>query len=198
MIELYEFALSGNCHKARLMLNLLGLAYTSVPVNKDGNEQKSADFLAMNPFGQVPVLKDGGTVIRDSQAILVYLARQYGGAQWWPDDAASLASITGWLSSTANEVARGPNALRLHYKFGRAINVEEALQTTRTLLDIMSARLSAHPWIATDNASIADIALYPYIALASEGQFDIAPYPAVTAWLQRVRSLPGYAGMPGM
>lgn len=198
MIELYEFALSGNCHKVRLMLNLLGIAYTSVPVNSTAGEHKSADFLAMNPFGQVPVLKDEGTVIRDSQAILVYLARQYGDAQWWPEDSVNLASITTWLSTAANEVARGPNALRLHYKFGRAINVEESQQVTHTLLGIMSIRLSIHAWIATDSASIADIALYPYIALAAEGQVDLTPYPHVITWLQRIQKLPGYVGMPGM
>ena len=198
MIKLHEFALSGNCHKVRIMLSMLGLTYTSIPVNLTDNAHKSADFLAINSFGQVPVLQDGDTVIRDSQAILVYLARQYGAVQWWPESATDLANIAAWLSTTANEVVRGPNALRLHYKFGRAINLEEAQNTTQKLLDIMMTRLSAHPWIATDNASIADIALYPYVALAAEGKINLASFPHVRAWLQRVQTLPGYIGMPGM
>ena len=56
MIELYEFALSGNCHKIRLMLSILGLDYQSINVNGGERQHKSAAFTLMNPFGQVPVL----------------------------------------------------------------------------------------------------------------------------------------------
>jgi glutathione S-transferase len=73
MITLYEFALFGNCHKVRLMLSLLGLDYQSVVVNGSERQQKSMEFLAMNPFGQVPVLTDDSVVFRDSQAILMWL-----------------------------------------------------------------------------------------------------------------------------
>jgi len=198
MIELYEFALSGNCHKVRLMLSLLDLEYQSVAVNGTEQEQKSDRFLAMNPFGQVPVLKDGDTIIRDSQAILVYLARQYGDERWLPPEAAALAQVTAWLFTAANEVAHGPNVLRLHHKFGRALNVEEAQQITTGLLDILQNRLEHHLWLATDNITIADIAVYPYIALAPEGGVDMDLYPAVIDWLARIQSLTGYVGMPGI
>lgn len=198
MIELYEFALSGNCHKVRLMLSLLGLDYQSVAVNGQAREHKSERFLALNPFGQVPVLKDGDTIIRDSQAILVYLARQYGDARWLPVEAAALAQVMSWLSTAANEVARGPNALRLHHKFGRAINLEEARQITTGLLSILQSRLEHHRWLATDHVTVADIAVYPYIALVPEGDIDIERYPAVIGWLARIQALSGYVGMPGM
>ena len=198
MITLYEFALSGNCHKIRLMLSLLGLDYQSVAVNGSEQQQKSADFLAMNPFGQVPVLKDDDVVIRDSQAILFYLAKKYGNGQWLPNDAAALAEVVAWLSTAANEVAIGPNRLRLHYKFGRDINIEDSKQISIKLLDIMQARLESHPYLATDLVTIADIAVYPYVALAPEGKIDLSPYPAVTAWLSRIQALPGYVGMSGM
>jgi glutathione S-transferase len=58
MLTLYEFALSGNCQKVRLMLSLLGLDYRSVIVNGREKEQKGAEYLAINPFGQVPALTD--------------------------------------------------------------------------------------------------------------------------------------------
>lgn len=197
MITLYEFALSGNCHKIRLMLSLLGLEYTSVLV--DGSQkQKSADFLAKNPFGQVPVLSDNKAVIRDSQAILVYLAKKYGNTNWLPDDAAALADVIAWLSTATHEVALGPNRLRLHHKFGRDINIEESSQITLKLLAILQQQLEKRTWLASEQATIADIAIYPYIALAPEGGIDLSPYPAVTTWLSRIQALPGYVGMPGM
>lgn len=198
MITLYEFALSGNCHKIRLMLSLLELEYTSILVDGSQKQQKSANFLAINPFGQVPVLSDDEVVIRDSQAILVYLARKYGNTNWLPEDAALLAEVTAWLSTAANEVSLGPNRLRLHHKFGRAINIDESSQITLNLLAILQQQLALRPWLISEQTTIADIAIYPYIALAPEGGIDLSPYPAVTTWLSRIQALPGYVGMPGM
>jgi len=197
-MTLYEFALSGNSHKIRLMLSLLGLDYRSVIVNGSERQQKSVDFLSMNPFGQVPVLTDDDVIVRDSQAILVYLARKYGNEQWLPNEAAALAEVAAWLSTAANEVSMGPNRLRLHYKFGRAINSEESRQTAINLLNILQGRLEKYEWLATDHLTIADIAIYPYIALAPEGRLDLESYPAVTGWVSRIQALPGYVGMPGM
>jgi glutathione S-transferase len=198
MLTLYEFPVSGNCHKVRLLLSLLGLKYQSIVLQRESQEQKSPDFLLKNPFGQVPVLQDGELVIRDSQAILVYLAKRYGDANWLPDDAAELAQVMGWLSTAANEVTRGPNALRLLHKFGRVINESEAQQITYSLLALMQVRLSQHDWLALEHISIADIAMYPYIALAGEGGVQVKDYPSVIDWMVRIQSLSGYVGMPGM
>lgn len=198
MIELYEFALSGNCHKVRLMLSFVGLSYKSIIVNGSAPDHKSREFLAMNPLGQLPVINDEGVVIRDSQAILIYLAHRYGGEAWWPKDSGTLAKITAWLFTASNEVARGPNALRLHHKFGRPINSVEAEQITETLLNIMEEHLSSYDWIALDTPTIADVALYPYIALAHEGKVDLSRFPSVVSWLKRFKALPGYVSMPGM
>lgn len=198
MIELYEFALSGNCHKVRLMLSFLGLSYKSIIVNGSEREHKSREFLAMNPLGQLPIINDEGVVIRDSQAILIYLAHRYGGEVWWPKDSGALAKIAAWLFTASNEVARGPNSLRLHHKFGRPINPVEAEQITETLLNIMEGHLSNHEWITLDIPTIADVSLYPYIALAHEGKVDLSSSPYVVAWLTRFKALPGYVSMPGM
>ncbi|RYY77156.1 MAG: glutathione S-transferase [Gammaproteobacteria bacterium] len=198
MIELYEFELSGNCHKVRLLLSLLGLPYTSHLLKGAEREQKSAAYLAINPFGLVPVLKDGEVVIRDSQAILVYLARAYGNQSLFPDSPAQAAEVVAWLSTAANEVARGPNDLRLHYKFGRKIDLEVATSVTENLLRILNARLAHHEWLATTDMTIADIAVYPYIALANEGKVDLEPFNHIENWLKRIEALPGFVAMPGI
>lgn len=197
-MKLYEFPRSGHSHKARLMLSLLGLQYESVALNGQEGEHKSAAFLSKNPFGQVPVLEDGDIVIRDSQAVLVYLARQYGAEHWLPLAPAAMAQVMAWLSTAANEVARGPGLLRMHHKFGRDINLAEAQQTSANLLGILQAQLARQQWLAGDQISIADIAVYPYLALAPEARLDVQPYPAITGWLGRIQSLEHYVGMPGM
>jgi glutathione S-transferase len=198
MIELYEFPLSGNCHKVRLMLSLLGLDYRSILVRGAEREHKQAQFLALNPFGQVPVLVDSGFVVRDSHAILVYLARRYGAPTWWPDDAQELATVASWLFTAANEIARGPNAARLHRKFGRPLDYDTALGVAGEVMGIIEAHLRNRSWLALDRVSIADIACFPYLALAQEGGIDLAPYPAMRRWFERIQNLPGYVAMPGL
>ena len=198
MIELFEFVLSGNCHKIRMLCSLLGLKYKSHLIDGSTREQKTPEFLAMNPFGQVPVLKDGNTIIRDSHAILVYLARKYGADEWYPQDPAKAAEIQSWLATAANEVTRGPNALRVHYKFGRDINIKEAETITENLLKVLNNHLEHRAWLATDTITIADLAIYPYIALANEGKVDLTPYIYVENWLGRIELLAGYVSMPGI
>lgn len=199
MIELYEFALSGNCHKIRLMLSLLNMEYKSYVLNGAEREHKSADFLILNVFGQAPVLKDGEIIIRDSQAILVYLARTYGAPHWFPvDDTLVLTQITAWLSAAANEITRGPNALRLHYKFGRELNVNEAIKITEHFLAVVDQHLQKQEWLVTHSITIADVALYPYLALAHEGHVDLSLYPAIHQWCKRIEALPAYVTMPGI
>ena len=198
MITLYEFPLSGNCHKVRLLLSLLNLDYRSVQLNGNEKQQKSAEFIKLNPFGQVPVLTDGNFTIRDSQAILVYLAKKYGGDHWLPPDAEGLAEVVSWLSTASNEVALGPNRIRLHYKFGREIDVEAAQQTTLVLFDILEQHLKNNSWLTTGRVTIADIAIYPYVALASEGKFNLQPYTAIGRWMDRIKALHGYVSMPGI
>ncbi len=198
MITLYEFPLSGHSHKARLLLSLLKVPHERVTVSGAERAHKAPEFLAMNPFGQVPVLRDGDLVLRDSQAILTYLARRHGGDTWLPSDPAQHAQVAAWMATAANEMTRCPNALRLHHKFGRDIQVGEAQQITAHLLAVLEARLSQYDWVALDHITIADIALFPYLALAPEAQIDLTPCPHVVAWLGRIQSLDGYVGLPGI
>ena len=70
-ITLYSFSLSGHAHRVRLMLSLLGLEAQMVEINLGKGEHKTPEFLALNLFGQVPVIDDDGEVVADSNAILV-------------------------------------------------------------------------------------------------------------------------------
>ena len=115
MIKLHGHEISGNSYKVRLMLSLLNLEYEWVRVNLMKGEHKSPEYLAKNPFGQVPLLVDDETQIADAQAILVYLARKYGGEPWLPTDALPMAQVIRWLSTAAGEVRQGLENARLFY-----------------------------------------------------------------------------------
>lgn len=198
MITLYNIPVSGHCHKIRLALSFLDTQYQTYNLDITNSEQKGTDFLELNSFAQAPVLTDGDIIIRDSQAILIYLAKNYGGADWWSDKAEQLAHITSWLSTAANEITHGPALLRAHYKFGRNIDIELAQSITRKVLKIIEQHLTTRQWLVNEQVSIADIAIYPYLALAHEGHVDLNPYSNILAWLRRFESQPKYIAMPGI
>ncbi len=197
-MKLYDFPLSGNCHKVRLMLSLLQLDYDLVFVNLKEGEQKTAAFLQLNPLGQVPVLIDEEVVICDSQAILVYLARRYGGEQWLPTDAKSMSQVMKWLSITANNIQNSIAAARLHFLFNIQLDLDLAQQKAYQILQIFNEHLSRREWLECSRPTIADIACFPYIALAPQGKISLDAYPHVTAWINRIKDLPGYISMPGI
>jgi glutathione S-transferase len=199
MIKLYGHEMSGNSYKARLLLELLNIEYEWVKVDLMQGEHKSPEYLALNPFGQVPLLIDGETKLADAQAILAYLARQYGGDPWLPLEALPLAQVVRWLSTAAGEVRQGPENARLYYVFGATnINIERAHQKTEYILTQLNQHLSARNWLELERPTIADVAIFPYVALARDGKIDLDAYPNVLAWCDRVKQLSGYIPMTGL
>lgn len=196
--KLYDLELSGNCYKVRLLCSLLGIHLDVVPVDFLAGAHKQSPLLDRNPFGEIPIFEDGEVVLRDSQAILVYLARKHGGERWLPLEAAPMAEIVSWLMVAENEIARGPNDARLHNKFGYALDVEAARAKAASILGLMESHLQGREWLALDRPTIADIACMPYIALGHEGGVSLKPFPAVNAWIERVKQLPGFITMPAL
>lgn len=195
-IKLYRFPLSGHSHRAELFLSLLGLPVEPIDVDLAGGEQKTPAYLAMNAFGQVPVIQDGDVTIADSTAILVYLARRYGDPSWLPTDPAGAAQVQRWLSVASGQVAYGPCAARLITVFGMEFNPQEVIARAHTLFAVMEKELAERPFLAGDHATIADVANHTYIAHAPEGNVSLADYPNIRAWLARIEALPGFIPMP--
>ncbi len=196
-IILHGFPLSGHSHRAELMLNLLGLPYEFRQVDLAGGEQHGAAFLALNPFGTVPVLEDGDIVIADSVAILVYLATRYDPARrWLPADPVAAAQIQRWLSIAQGHVFNGPCAARLVKLFKRDFDHARAVATAERFFAVLEPYLTGRDFLVGDGATLADVALYSYIARAPEGGVSLAPYPAIRAWLERVEALPKFFAMP--
>ncbi|MBM0743377.1 glutathione S-transferase [Phormidium sp. CLA17] len=199
MIKLYGHELSGNSYKARLFLSLLKLEFDWITVDLMKAEHKGAAHLARNSFGQVPVLVDGEVTLPDAQAILVYLARQYGGEEWLPSEALPLAQVIRWLSTAAGEVRQGPENARLHYLFGvTAVEIERATQKSEFILTQLNQHLETRTWLEFERPTIADIAIFPYVALARDGKINLDAYTDVLAWIERVKQLPGYIPMAGL
>jgi len=197
-MKLYDLELSGNCYKVRLFAALARIPLEIEAVDFLGGAHKKPPLIGLNPWGEIPILVDGAVVLRDSQAILVYLAAKYTGETWLPRDAAGMAEVMQWLSTTANEVQNGPASARLVDKFGYAIDKADTLRRSARILPLIEAHLADHQWLALERPTIADCAVFPYVALAPEGGVSLSDYPHIRRWMSRVKAVPNFLSMPGV
>ncbi|KXF75690.1 glutathione S-transferase [Paramesorhizobium deserti] len=191
-MKLYHHPLSGHSHRVRLFCSLLGIELELIELDLLKGAHKTPEYLGLNRFGQVPLLDDGGILIADSNAIMVYLAKKLGRKDWLPEDPVGAAAVQRWLSVAAGQIAFGPAAARLITLFGARFNPEEVIGRAHAILNILDAELQERDWIAADHPTIADVALYSYIARAPEGNVDISAHLNVGNWLMRMEGLPGF------
>jgi glutathione S-transferase len=196
MLILYDAAGSLNCYKVRLFLSLLKLRHERVPVDLRKGEHRTDQMLRRNPFGQVPVLATGAMTLRDSNSILVWLARRYGTPDWLPSEPDDEAAVNAWLAAVAFELRLGPYEARLKQRFpALCVAPEHVEEHTSRALGLFEHRLAGRKWLALDRATIADIAAFPALAHCHEGGVDLSPYPSICGWLDRMRALEGYVDL---
>jgi glutathione S-transferase len=196
-ITVYNSSISGHCHRVRLFLSLLGLPFEVVEVDLRARAQRSPEFLRLNPFGQVPVIQDGEVTLADSNAILLYLNERYAPdpARWLPRDPLGAARVQRWLSVAAGPLAQGPSMARVIVLFGLATDPSDVIARSHNLLKVMEQELAGRPFLAGEDATLADIANYSYVAHVPEGNVSLADYPQVRGWLARIEALPGFVPM---
>ena len=198
MIRLYDFELSGSCYKVRLLLNILKVSCERIPVDFVGNEHKTERFLELNPLGEIPVLEDGGVRLRDAQAILVYVAREYDRSNtWFPDAPDSMGRIMQWLSFGGHELMAAAGA-RLVNILNYPLDLPALQARAIAALRILDAHLSDREFLELGHPTIGDIACFPYVAMAGEGGIELKAYPNLPRWVDRIRQIPGFIPMPGI
>jgi glutathione S-transferase len=199
MLQLHDREASGNAYKARLLLALLDVPYERIPVAiQDGRNQVDEAYLALNPRGQIPTLVDGDEHLWGSTAILVYLAARHDLARTWlPQDPLRMGRVMQWLELAQNEVADGLFRARMIAHMGRPGDLDAAHAQAAAALRVLEGRLARADWLAGEGPTIADVACFPYVALAHQGRVDLAPYPGVQRWVERMKALPRFVGMPG-
>lgn len=202
-MKLYDLERSGNCYKIRLFLSLIGIEYTKVPVDLHAGENRTSEFLSMNPNGLIPVLVDGSETIYDSIAILSYLAKVYADESWFPGETVQFSKVIRWLAFEQSEVRYGLArarviALKNPSTLGSTGTLEESQVIGKLALKILNKKLSKSTWLADSRqATICDIACYPYTAMSNDGGISLEPYPAVIRWIENIERLDGYIALPG-
>jgi len=194
MITLYGMAVSGNCWKVAQILRLTGREYRWVEVDANRGETRTPEFLQRNPVGKVPAAElEDGTVLIESNAMLAHFAE---GTLWLPQPGLARTRVFEWLFfeqySHEPYIAVARNVISyLKTASENAALLEQCRVKGGRALDVMEKRLSGHEWLTDAGPTIADLALFAYTHMADEGGFDLERWPGVSAWVMRMRALPG-------
>jgi glutathione S-transferase len=196
MIRLYDYLISGNGYKVRLLLTQLGIPFERIELNITKGETRTPEFLRKFPNGRIPAVEfDDGKLLFESNAIISYFAE---GTPFMPADHFQRAQVLQWLFF--EQYSHEPYIASVRY----LVMHPDVADPRRTILDslmrprgydalaVMEAQLKSREWFVGERYSVADIALYAYTHVADEGGFDLAGYPAIRAWLERVKSQPRY------
>jgi glutathione S-transferase len=188
-LKIYGDRVSGNCLKVKWTAEKLKIAYIWIQTEALKGATRTAEFLAMNPAGQVPtVVLDDGRPLAQSNAIILHLAE---GSDLIPKDAYARARMLEWLfwEQYSHEpyiaVVRARRALMGH----PAVSIEPRLmEKGHKALARLEEQLAETPFLVGKTLTLADVSLVAYTRVAPEGDFDLDLYPAVKAWVARVEA----------
>ena len=198
MLTLYSTQTSGNSYKVRLMLAMLGRPFRLVEVDIFAGENRTPEFLAMNPEGRVPLLDVDGRLLAESNAILFFLAE---GSRFLPADPLDRAETLRWMFFEQHSHEPGIAAARFWLKQVRggrelrAHDVDRWMEEGYAALKVMERHLAGRRYFVGDALTIADLALYAHTHVVEEGDFSLATFPAIRGWLDRVAGEPGHVDM---
>jgi glutathione S-transferase len=199
MLQVWGRRNSSNVQKVMWLIGELDLPHEHIPAGGSFGLTQSPDFLAMNPHGRVPVIKDSdGTIVWESHSILRYLAARYGSSRFWSDDAGQRSQADRWMDWSQSTLQpafltgvfwgfyRTPEALR------NAKSIEESLNRCAQHFGLLDRVLAERPFIAGDSLSLGDIAagsnLYRYFEL----DIKRPDVPNVEAWYERLKLRPAF------
>jgi glutathione S-transferase len=193
-LRLYDYSASGNCYKVRLLLAHLSRPFERVAIDIFAGQTLTDEYARINPLRSTPVLEiDDGRYLRESGAILVYLASR---TPYLPDDPFGLADVVGWLIYEQTDVMPFIGGLRFRLLTGRLrASDADAIRRSEGATEVLShleEHLGTRDFFVGGRYTIADIAIYGYTHVASDAGLDLEPFPALGAWLRRVQEQPGY------
>ncbi len=183
-MRIYGDSNSGNCLKVKWVCDYLGVPYIWTELDTQKGETRTAEFLKLNPAGQVPtVVFDDGSALAQSNAIIRYLARD---SDLVPHDAFSVAKMDEWLfwEQYSHEPYIAVCRFQMVYLGKPASELDpEKVRRGYAALARMDAQLAVTGFLVGESFSLADISLLAYTRVAHEGGFDLAGYPAIRRWI---------------
>ena len=199
-MKLYHFP-SPNPQKVHVAILELGLECELVPVDLTKGEQHQPAFLALNPYGRVPVLTDGDVTVFDSQAILSYLGEKTG--KLWPSTAAGRAVALQWLFFLSGHLSPSVTDLAFNRIAAKVLGLtpdEDAIargeKALPSIIGILEGHLAKSKWMLGADFSLVDCAYGPVMNALEKARFTFADFPKVQAYLYTFRSRPSWQATP--
>jgi glutathione S-transferase len=193
-IKLYDFASSPNCQRVIVVLEEKKLPYEKVPVDLKKMEQKKPDFLKLNPYGKVPVVIDGATVLYESLIINEYLEDKYPETALLPKDPGKRAKARILLDYGMNHLDGPYQKIRKEMMKDEKERdqqlIASARQELKHLLGRLDRELGDQPYLAGE-FSLVDAALIPrFVRLAGMGVLPDPSLPNIGKWIERMKQRP--------
>lgn len=203
-IRLYDSQTSPNCHRVKVVLEEKRLPYELMPVDLKAGEQKKADFLRLNPYGKVPVIIDGQTVLYESCIINEYLEERYPDPPLLPKNYAQRARIRILIDYGLNYFAPPYQKLRheLRWKAEKERDpqiIENAVSQLVNLFQRLEREIPDKPYLAGE-FSLLDAALIPRFLRMENWAVGILPnssLPRMGTWLHRMKERPSVQTFSG-
>ena len=199
-MRLHCFPLSSNARRAVVTALHLEAPIELVNVDLAKGEQKSPEFLKLNPNGYVPVLEDAGLVLHESHAIMIYLCERTPKQTLYPTEPAPRADVNRWLFWNAQHLQPAVGTLNFERMVKRfrglgdpdPREVERGERLFATHASVLDQHLAGRAWIAQGRLTIADFAIAATLMTEHTAKLAIDSFPNVRAWLERVRALPAW------
>jgi len=196
-MTVYGDSISGNCLKVKFVADYLGLPYDWVETSVLTKQTRTPEFLAMNPAGQVPVVRfaDDG-ILAQSNAIILHLAQNTG---LIPDDAFERAQMYQWMfwEQYSHETALAVLRFQKFYLKKPDSEIDPNLRPRcLRVLSLMDEHLEGRDYFVGAHLSLADIALVAYTRFSHQADIDLKDYPLVAAWVRRVETDLGLQHLP--
>jgi glutathione S-transferase len=194
---LYEMAASPNAKRARLGLVETGAPFESREVDLMKGEQKQDDYKKIHPLGRIPALDDGGTVVWESGAILLYLGDKFPDAGLMPNGLAERGQVYQWLTfgETSIHGYMGPMGFQMFRKTPDKRDEAILARGRHRMPEVLGAldrQLAGKDYIVGD-FSIADCACAPWLELAGFFGIEMDAFANVNAWMSRMQARPSWS-----
>jgi len=199
-MELFYGRMSGNSARSAFALHEAGVPFTPRLLDTRSGENRSAEYLAVNPMGKIPALVDGAFRLWESNAINWYVAEKNPSSGLLPLTIEGRAAVQRWLFFQTAHVTPACALIfrttsRRMQEFWQMKGDEQAAETGRRelarWLAVLEGALAGRQWLE-GAFTLSDIAYAPHLWLVLEGGLDLARYPSVRAWLDRLLDRPAW------
>ncbi|CAA9438943.1 MAG: Uncharacterized glutathione S-transferase-like protein [uncultured Rubrobacteraceae bacterium] len=197
MIKIWGRKNSVNVQKVLWCCDELGIPYERVDAGGAFGGTRDPEYLAMNPTGLIPTIREGGFTLWESNTIVRYLAAKYGAGTLWPQDPALRAFAEKWMDYQLGTVwvafrAAFLGLVRTPPEGRDPDQIRTSLESTAEVLAVLDTHLAGEDYVAGADLTVGDVALGPTVYRWLNMEIERPEMPNLEAWHDRLSARPAY------